>query len=102
MKHSIRLSLRSLRYLMSMMPVILMNRCTKNVRQIYKKCTPAWPNAYYLVPKMAWHGFCFLKWSGLKTGGKIKGVPPLIGRENHKGKQNHYSLDSREDYYNKE
>ena len=43
-----------------------------------------------------------LKWSGLKTGGKIKGVPPLIGRENHKGKQNHYSRDPREDYYDKE
>ena len=50
-------------------------RCTKNVRQIYKKCTPAWPNAYHLVLKMTWHGFCFfLKWSSLKIEGIRKGL----------------------------
>ena len=57
----------------------------------------------HIILYRKWLGTDFaLKWSSLKTGGKIKGVPPLIGRENHKGKQNHYPRDPREDYYDKE
>ena len=34
-------------------------RCTKNVRQVYKKCTLACQFATSLVLTVTWHGICF-------------------------------------------